>query len=165
MKTTMPTIEQVRELPELLRLIVPPEWEDINGHVNVRHYMAMYDLSGVPIMETLGIDAQFVESERVGFFDLEHHVWYLSEILVGQEVAIHSRMVACGAKRMLGLIFIVNLTAGRVASVVEYVATAADLETRRTVLLPDAVAQRVRELIAAHDSLAWAPPRSHSISV
>ena len=165
MKSMMPTVEQVRELPELVRLVVPAQWEDINGHVNVQHYMAMYDLAGGPIMEALGIDARFVKSGRVGFFDLEHHVWYLDEILVGQEIAIHARMVACGVKRMLGLIFIVNLTADRLASVVEYVATAANLDTRRTVVLPEVVVRRTRELVAAHDSLGWAPPRSGCIGV
>jgi acyl-CoA thioester hydrolase len=165
MKTAMPTFEQVRELPELLRLTVPVGWEDINGHVNVQHYTAMYDLAGDPIMEMLGIDKQFVEVQRVGFFDLEHHVWYLDEILVGQDVAVHARMVECGDKRMLGLIFIVNLTAQRLASVIEYVATAASLDTRRTVPLPDAVARRTREIVAAHGLLAWSPPRCGSISI
>lgn len=165
MKTAMPTIEQVQDLPELLRLTVPADWEDINGHVNVRHYTAMYDLAGESMMAMLGIEKELFEVQRVGFFDLEHHVWYLDEILVGQVVAVHARMVECQDKRMLGLIFIVNLTARRLASVIEYIATAANLDTRRTVALPQRVAQRTREIVAAHNLLPWAPPRSGSIFV
>jgi acyl-CoA thioester hydrolase len=39
MPTPMPTVEQVLELPALMEKLIPPEWQDLNGHVNVRHYL------------------------------------------------------------------------------------------------------------------------------
>ena len=87
----MPTVAQVRELPELCRIAVPRDWEDINGHVNVQYYLRMYDLTAVPMLEALGIDEDWVRRERIGLFDLEHHIWYLDEIHVGHEVTAHVR--------------------------------------------------------------------------
>ena len=47
----MPTPEQVRQLPELVRVRVPKEWEDLNGHVNVKHHLTMYDLTNDPLLD------------------------------------------------------------------------------------------------------------------
>jgi acyl-CoA thioester hydrolase len=161
----MPTPEQVRQLPELLRVRVPREWEDLNGHVNVKHYMGMYDMTGDPLLELLGISEQWVRSERVGLFDLEHHIWYQNEVHVGEDVALYLRFTDRNLKRAQGLVFLLNLTHDRLASAVEFVSIAANLDSRRSVPLPAGVAQRLDELIRQQATLDWAAPRSGAISI
>ena len=94
LRIEMPTTAQVRELPELVRIRVPREWEDMNGHVNVQYHVAMYNECTDPILAMLGIDQEWVRTERVGLFDLEHHIWYQNEVHVGDEVGC-----ACAFRR------------------------------------------------------------------
>ena len=133
-KVEMPSLAQVRELPELVRHVVPPEWEDLNGHVNVQHYTALYDMSGYPFMDMMGITAEQVRETRVGMFDLEHHIWFLDEMHVGDVVTGHACIVERGPKRVLSVMFIVDETRERLASVLEVVSTTADLDARVEVI-------------------------------
>ena len=164
MLTRLPALQELDDLPPLLERTVPAEWEDLNGHVNVRHYLELYDQAGWPMMGWLGIDERHFRDERRGFFDLEHHIWYLAEMHVGDSVTVHARFLARSAKRFHGAMFIANRTRQSVASVFEYVSTAADLEARRSAPLPAGVAARLDELIATHSRLAWPAPLCGSIS-
>lgn len=160
----MPTPGNIADLPPLLTMTIPPEWQDMNGHVNVQHYIVLYDRAGWPLLTRLGIDSGHFRDRRLGFFDLEHHVWYLAEMHVGDEVSAHVRFLASSNKRMHGLMFLVNVTRRQLASVLEFVTTGADLASRRTAALPDSVKARLDALIAAHDSLDWEAPRCGSMS-
>jgi acyl-CoA thioesterase FadM len=161
----MPTPEQVRQLPELLRVRVPCEWEDLNGHVNVKHHLGMYDMTSDPLLDLLGISAQWVRSERIGLFDLEHHIWYQNEVHVGEEIGLYLRFTARNLKRAQGVVFLLNQTRDRLASVVEFVHIAAHLDTRRSMPLPDGVAQRLDDLIRQQQALDWSAPSSGAISI
>jgi len=161
----MPTPDQVRQLPELLRVQVPKEWEDLNGHVNVKHHLGMYDLTNDPLLEMLGISEEWVRTGRVGIFDLEHHIWYLNEVHVGEEVALFVRMTQRNLKRVQGVVFLLNVSQDELASVIEFVSTAANLDTRRTVPLPEPVAEGLDALIHRQAALEWPAPRSGSLSI
>lgn len=158
MPVAMPTVEQVLELPPLLEKRIPPEWLDLNGHVNVRHYLELYDAASWPMLAAIGLDERSFLEQRQGLFDLEHHLWYLDELHVGETVTVHWRFVARTVKRFHGVMFIVNRTRGRLASVFEYVSTGADLDARRTAPLPADFAARLDHYIAEHGRLGWAAP-------
>ena len=165
MRVTMPTPEQVRQLPELVRVRVPKEWEDLNGHVNVKHHLTMYDLTSDPLLELLGISEEWVRTRRVGLFDLEHHIWFLNEVHVGEEVSLFLSFTARNDKRVQGHVFLLNVTHERLASVVEFVTAAADLDARRTVPLPAVIANGIDQLMARQRALDWAAPLSGAISI
>ena len=165
MRVTMPTPEQVRQLPELARVRVPKEWEDMNGHVNVKHHLTMYDLTSDPLLELLGVSAAWVSAGRIGLFDLEHHIWFLQEVHVGEEISLFLRFTARNEKRVQGHVFLLNITHDRLASVVEFVSAAADLDARRTVPLPVVVANGIDVLMARQRALDWTAPPSGAISI
>ncbi len=161
----MPTPDQVRHTPLLARVTVPPEWEDLNGHVNVKHHLGMYDRGTAAVMEMLGVSVEWVKRERTGIFDLEHHIWFQNEVHVGDQVALHIRFTERNAKRVVGLVFLLNETRGELASVIEFLSTSADLDARRIVPFPGVVADRLDDWIAQHAALAWPAPRSGAITV
>lgn len=164
MKIHVPTIEQVDLLEPLTHRTVPPEWEDINGHVNVRHYLDLYNEAGDPMLERLDVAEDYFRTDRRGFFDLEHHLWYLAEMHVGDRVSVHVRYLGRSAKRFHGLMFVVNRTRRSVACVMEFVASGADLATRRTAEFPPHVAGRLDAILAEHARLPWPAPTCGSIS-
>jgi acyl-CoA thioester hydrolase len=160
MRPQIPTLSQIDELPTLLRTRIPSEWQDSNGHLNIRYYMRLYDEVGVPLFETFGIDAQRTKQSRWGLFDLEHHLWYLREIHVGDEVTLHCRLLDRTVKRFHGTLLLVNRTRGQLASAMEFLSTCADLDARATAALPSDVAARIDVLIERHRKLTWPVPVS-----
>lgn len=158
MKSPVPTIEQIDALEPLVARVVPAEWEDLNGHVNVRHYLDLYNEAGDPMLAQLGVSESYFRTERRGFFDLEHHIWYLAEMHVGERVSVHTRYIGRSAKRFHGVMFVVNRSRSNVASVLEYVASGADLATRRAAPFPPRIVERLDAIIARHAALAWPVP-------
>ena len=77
------TLDQLAPLPVVYRAVIPPEYEDRNGHMNVRWYMAIYDEAGDAMYPMLGLDEESLKPIGGGGFDLEHHVHYLSEVRIG----------------------------------------------------------------------------------
>ena len=150
-------VAQITALPFLLRATVPPEYQDGNRHMNVRHYLTIFDEAGYPMVDRLGLTPDYLTSNQAGGFDHEHHIHYLNEVLVGETVAIYVRMVARSAKRMHSLMFMVNESRGTLAAIFECVNSFADLKIRRTAPWPPEIAAALDALIA--DSLAdWPPP-------
>jgi hypothetical protein len=94
MRPKFPSVEEVRLLPCLLSQEIPAEFEDINGHVNIQHYLGLYDKAGWPFFALLGMDERYFTEGRKGIFDLEHHLFYLAEIHIGDRVSIHGRLLA-----------------------------------------------------------------------
>jgi acyl-CoA thioester hydrolase len=158
MPVAMPTVEQVIELPSLMEKVIPPEWQDLNGHVNVRHYLELYDAASWPMLAAIGLDETTFLDRRQGLFDLEHHLWYLDELHVGDTVTVHWRFIARTVKRFHGVMFVVNRTRLRLASAFEYVSSGADLDARRTAPLPAEFAAQLDRLIAEHARLPWPAP-------
>lgn len=163
MRIHVPTLEQIDALPALVDRVIPRDWEDLNGHVNVRHYLDLYNEAGEPMLAQLGVDRDYFRTERRGFFDLEHHMWYLAEMHVGDRVTVHTRYIGRSAKRFHGVMFVVDRTRQSLASVLEYLASGADLATRRAAAFPPRVSDRLDAILAEHDSLPWPVPVCGSI--
>ena len=164
MPPALPSLEDVLTLPPLAEIVVPPEWEDINGHVNVQYYLAIYERCTPGMLGQLGIGEDYVRERRFGVFDLSHHIRYIAEIHVGDRVTGHLRYVSRSAKRVLGVYFIVNHTRRRIASTIEFLAIGADLEARRAAPWPEVIATHLDALIDEHTALAWPVPLSGVLS-
>jgi acyl-CoA thioester hydrolase len=164
-RVKMPGAAELQQLPEIGRVRVPPDWEDLNGHVNVKHHLGMYDMTSDAMLELLGVSAEWVKRERIGLVDLEHHIWFRRELHVGDEVALRLRFTGCAERRAQGVMFVFNLVTAEVASAIEFLSIAVDLEARRAVALPEVVYARLAALCREHAALPWDAPRCGSIAV
>lgn len=160
----VPTVDQVRTLPRLLTREVPPEHLDQNGHMNIQHYLGLYDAAGLPFFASIGIGLDYFTERRLGIFDLEHHLWYLAECHAGDRVSVHGRLLARSAKRIHAVWFLVNDTREALSNVFEFVSSHADLEARRTAAFPPDVAERLDRLLDEHTALSWPCPTSGTMS-
>lgn len=157
-RIALPTLMQVRQLPKITNKIIPPEYEDANGHVNIQHYLSIYDEAGWPFFAMLGLDERYMKEERNGLFDLEHHLRYLAELHVGDTVTVHGRFLGRTAKRLHGLWFIVNESRDQLSNTFEFITSHANLEERRTSPFPEELAARLDAMIAEHHALGWPAP-------
>ena len=153
-----PTLDQVRELPVQLDHVIPPEWEDRNGHVNVQFYLTLFEMGGWKILEDNGFDETWMQRSQYSFFDLEHHLRYLAEIGVGDRVTTYNRVVGQSDKRFHGLYLIVNESRGRLACLLEYISAGVDMRARRTASMPPDLSDGMARLHAEHQKLSWTPP-------
>ncbi len=160
-----PTIalEKVCALKPLLRATVPQEYADINGHMNMRWYSALFDEAGDVLHAHHGLTPEYHQVHGTGTFDLEHHIHFLGEVFPGDALAILVRAVAFTPKRFHYLMFMVNETRGKLAAIFECMNTFVDLAARKTAPFPEAIAKKLRDDVAATATLDWPPPVSGSM--
>jgi acyl-CoA thioester hydrolase len=157
---TLPSYDEVAALPRLTQVVVPAEMGDANGHLNVRHHVALHDDGGWLHMAAFGFDPAAIEARRLNFFDLEHHIRYLDEVHVGDTVSTRYRTLGRTAKAVHLMSFLLDDSRRTLASTIEIVTVHVDLDTRRTVAIDPADAARLDARIEADGALPWPAPTS-----
>lgn len=161
--TELPTYAEVRALPLALTRQVPPTYGDLNGHMNVRHYLGLHDDASWAFMAGLGLGAEYVEREQRTFFDIEQHLRYYDELLVGETVYVHARLLGRTNKVVHLMSFLLNGTREVVANTFEVLSVHVDLTQRRSVAFdPDTMAALDR-VVRAHAGLRWPAPVSGAL--
>ena len=144
--------------PVCLRFTVPDSYRDENGHMNMRWYLAIFDDAGEVLHERLGLTPEYHRARGTGTVDLEHHVHYLSEVMPQDRVAVYARCAAWSPKRLQYLLFMVNETRCRLASIFECINAFLNATERKTAAFPPEVAERIARAVAADAALDWPPP-------
>lgn len=156
MRPEPPSLHDVLGLPIVLETVVTSEYEDANGHLNVTGYLALHDRAGWLWLQPLGIDPSSPARPR-GLMDLEHHLRYLSEVHVGDEVAIHAQLLERSERRVHGILYLVNHSREQLANTLEFVSVHVDLERRRAAPFDADVAAALDDQVAGAKR-TWAPP-------
>lgn len=152
------TSDQIQQLPCFHRAVIPEAYLDVMGHMNIRHYMGLFDEAAWGFFSAFGMTEQFIRSSTSAAFALEHHVRYLAEVHVGETVAIHTRVNGRTAKRLHFIHFMLNETTGKLAATLEVIASHANRDTRRTSPFPDEIAAQIDQFVAEHSLLDWPAP-------
>ncbi len=161
----LPTYDEVRQLPCGPRMTVPKEWGDSNGHLNVRHHLGIFDDGEWAIFEALGLGEEHAREGIGGIFALEQHLTYRREVLVGDEVSVHLRLVSRD-ERLLHLVsYLANHSRAEVAGSMEALNGYVDLKTRRLAAFPAASTIGLDAHITNAGLLAWQPELSGSITI
>jgi acyl-CoA thioester hydrolase len=157
-------VDQILALePPCLRIIVPAAWADVNGHMNMRWYVAIFDDAGDELHARIGLTPDFHQRHKTGTVDLEHHTNFLHEIMPGESVAVYAWLVARSPKRLHYLMFLVNETKGELAAIFECMNGFIDLAIRRTAPFPPEVLAKLDAWIEKDTNLDWPPPVSGSM--
>lgn len=155
----VPTVEQVRELPcQLSGFVVPSSFEDENGHMNIRHYLDIAARVIASVFAAVGVTDEYRGTLGMGFFTAEHHLSYVSEVVVGESVSGYFRTLARSDKVVHAMVFLVNDTRRRLAYTLELVAPHVDLTARRTAPMPADLAAAWDAQLSAVTHVAWAAP-------
>lgn len=160
-----PTFEDFVALPRLLARDVPNEYEDYNGHMNVTGYLRLHDEAAIPFMDLIGMGGAYIASRRLSVFDLQHHIVYLNEVMIGAPIAIHARTFARTNKVIHGQWYLLDLDEGRLANTLEFLTAHVSLETRRTADFPTEVAAGLDAQISLSGGLAWDPLISGALAL
>ena len=144
--------------PACLRMTVPEAYRDENGHMNVRWYATIFDEAGDVLHERLGLTPELHKAHGTGTMDLEGHINYLREVMIGDRLAILARLVARSAKRLHYLMFMVDETRGSLSAIFECINAFVDLKLRKTAPFPPEAAAKIDVGVTAGAALDWPPP-------
>lgn len=154
----LPSYEQVLELPAQRVQVIPPEFIDLNGHMNIGRYLHL-GAEGLwqRCSTDLAMGESYIPERGMTNFTAEHHLRYLAEVLEGEEVSTHVRLISRSSKVLHGMALIVNRTRQQLACTVEVTLVHIDMASRRTTPFPDDIAPLVDAAIKA-DDLDWPAP-------
>ena len=84
------------EFVDTVQQVVYPGDCDVMGHLNTRHYTALFDHAMWVLMRILGSEDTYGSDATMGWVDVETIVRYRREVNVGAAVRIRSRIVRVG---------------------------------------------------------------------
>lgn len=152
-----PTFAQVLELPATLRTTVPDDFIDANGHMNIGRYLEV-SADGLWLsISGAGMGSDYIADRKMSTFTAEHHLRYLSELRLGDELSVHPRLIQRSDKVLHSIVFVVDRTREVLAATCEAVLIHVDMGSRRPASFPADVAAGLDALVAEHD-VTWAAP-------
>ena len=159
------TASEWYELPPDFEAVVPTDWIDQMGHMNVMWYTHLFSQGLFGFFQKIGMTKSYFENEHSGSFMLEQHIRYWSEVRLGERVSIRLRMIARNEKRLhlLGLLIKEDLQV--LASTMECITSHIDLSLRRSSPFPPKIAKSIDDLLAHHQNLSWPAPTNGVISI
>ena len=158
-QAALPTYEQVMEVPAAAQAVVPPEWIDINEHMNIRHYLDIAAQAAFEVCEAGGVDQDYRDSQRHGLFTVEHHLTYHGEMRLGERLTAHPVLVEAGKKAVHIVVLVLDQERKKVAMVFETVLVHVSLDARRAADFPAEIAANFASRAQAAAALDWAPPQ------
>lgn len=161
----LPTYDEIRGLPSGPRLVVPEEYGDSNGHLNVRYHLAIYDDGEWALFEPLGLGEDHANAGIGGIFALEQHLTYRHEVLVGDEVSVHIRFITRRDRLLHFVSYLANHTRQEVAGSMEALNGYVDLQTRRLASFPEVGARGLDAYVSDAGHLGWEPEVTGAITL
>jgi acyl-CoA thioester hydrolase len=163
-RASHPTYEQLAGLPAYAEQPVPIAFEDLNGHLNVRHYTGIASEGLDESLVRLGIPQNWPASGHA-CFSAEHHLSYLAELRTGDTMSARVRLLGRAERAAHALVYLLDESHQRLSFVMEEVFLHIDMETRRTAPWPEDVAAALDKQIAQDAELPWEPDVSGSMAL
>lgn len=162
MRPPHPTYDQLADLPAYAVQPVPVAFEDVNGHLNVRHYTGIASEGLDESLVELGIPQNWPVSGHA-CFSAEHHLTYLAELRTGDRMSARVRLLGRAERAAHALVYLLDDSHKRLSFVMEEVFLHIDMGTRRTAPWPEDVATALDKRIATDAGLPWEPDVSGSM--
>jgi len=121
---------------------------DHMGHMNVQHYVGMFDHATWILLAELGLTAEWFRDQNRGMAALEQKIQYKRELRAGDVIEIRSGVLELGNKTMRITHEMRHFTGGWVAARTTILATYFDTIARKSTPLPDLVREKAQTLMA-----------------
>ncbi|MBJ7355996.1 thioesterase family protein [Nocardioides sp.] len=160
-----PTYEQLAGLPAYSVQPVPIAFEDNNGQLNVRHYLGIGSEGLDESLVDLGIAHNWPIKEGLACLAAQHVVTYLHELHTGDRMSVRVRLLGRSERALHALVFVLDDTHQRVATVFEEIGLCVRLDPRGTEPWPREVAEAIDARVAEHAALDWPAVTSGTLTL
>lgn len=165
MSTQQPTYDQIVGLPAFAEQPVPVAFEDVNGHLNVRHYLGIASEGLDESLVDLGIPQNWPTAAGHACFSAEHHLTYLHELRTGDRMSARVRLLGRSERAAHVLVYLLDESHERVSYVMEEIFVHISMQSRRTAPWPADVAAAMDARIAEHAAFTWDAPVSGTMTL
>ena len=115
-----------------------PSFCDVMGHMNIRHYMAMFDESSYQLLfAVFGWTGNADNNGGQGWADVKHVIEYQAEVMAGDLLEVRAHISKVGTKSIGIRYEMVNLAKDELAATLDSITVLIDLEKRAAVPLSD----------------------------
>ena len=115
-----------------------PWFCDVMGHMNIRHYMAMFDESSYQLLyQVFGWTGNPDNSGGQGWSDVKHIIEYKAEVRAGDLLEVRACITKVGTKSIGIRYEAVDPAKDRVVATLESISVLIDLQSRKAVPLSD----------------------------
>jgi acyl-CoA thioesterase FadM len=160
-----PSFDQLSSLPAYCQQVVPSAFEDVNGHLNIRHYLGIASEGLDESLAPLGILQNWPRVADQAVFSAEHHLTYVTELRTGDSVSVRVRLIGRSERAAHAVVYLVDETHLRLSYVMEEIFLHVDMTTRRTSPWPDDVAAALDKRVAEDQDLPWPVELSGSMAL
>lgn len=144
---------------------ITDDYLDEYGHMNVKWYAELWGRGAGGFMTALGMNFREAVSFDRGYWVLRQVIDYNAEVLSGDTISIHGRMIEYSDKCMHNMYWMLNETQNKVASTSEVLVGHADLAERRLTSFPQDSKELFDTCIAEWDSFGWLAETSGAIGL
>lgn len=131
---------------------VRPDWIDENGHLNLAHYVTLFDWATDALWRPIGLGDSLRATGR-GTFAAEAHTLYRAELVQGEKVVIDSVLLEVDEKRLHVAHEMRRERDDVVSAQQELMFLSVDLTSRRVAPWPEAIHAGLVAGVAAHQAL------------
>jgi len=141
------------QLLNLYERLIPAEWIDYNGHLNVAYYVLAFDQATDAMLDHLGMDSHYRASTGCSVFVLETHVNYLQELMLGERIRCTTQLLDADAKRIHYFHRMLRGEGDELVATTELLLMHMDMQARRSCPFPDAIQRTIARLLDQHRQL------------
>lgn len=135
------------------RAVVFPWHCDHLGHMNVKHYVGMFDIGAFHFLSMLGFGSHDMHDKGATLVDAQHTIRFIKEQPAGSLVKIESAITRIGTKSLNIRHRMINTETGDLAATTEIVMVYFDLATRKSIPLTEALKEGMSPYLADPDDL------------
>lgn len=132
---------------------VRSDWIDYNGHMNVAHYLTVFDHAMDAFNEIIGIGAAYRAKTRNSLFALESRLTYQREVVVNDPLRITLQLLDLDEKRLHLFERMYQAEKNTLMATAEQLVTHVNLTRRHSSVMPPAVFHKLETIMAAHRKL------------
>lgn len=156
--SSLPTYEQIVQLPAIFDRTVPDEFIDENGHMNIGDYFRICSHALWKATITAGLGEEYIEKHQQSMFTVEQHMRYFGELRLGQRFTVHTRLLERSKRVLHGMSFVVDQEKQALACTQEATLVHVSMSSRAATDLPPAIGEALDLQIDAGDALGWDAP-------
>jgi acyl-CoA thioester hydrolase len=145
--------------------IVPPEWIDYNGHMNIAYYVLAFDRATDALMDYLGMGQTYREQARCSTFVVETHVNFQRELKTGDRLTVATQLLGFDSKRIHYFHRMFHDGQNQLVATTELMLIHVDLTQRRSVPMPLAIMDRLNAVMTQHLQLPRPPQAGRVIGI
>jgi len=131
--------------------VVYPWHHDQMGHMNVQHYIGMFDGGTWNLFAEIGLTSEWMKENQRGMAAVQQNISYRREMTSGDLVEVRSGFLQVSEKKVKFVHEMINRGTGEVTAVAEITGVMLDSIKRRSALIPQEPRDKAQELLVEYD--------------